>query len=221
MQIKKIMGLFVIVTAISASLTTYAATYDVGNFASSDLAEGKETVLIKRGESTADVTNDSIVYINQAATTFDAQTQFMLKSSAKTQEGLYTVMLGSSTGSVVYDTFYIGMSNTVGDEPMTAISEENGGIAEIEDADGIKTYNIGYTATVSGSFRSVIIKAVVDDEDVYMGRNLETNISGDGSVTLGIQINGVPTKDTIKGVWLSPRTIDGSTAGKAPSVLNE
>ena len=38
-----------------------------------------------------------------------------------------------------------------------------------------------------------------------MGCNLGTVISTEGEAKIGIQINGLPSSDYIKGVWVSPR----------------
>lgn len=81
-------------------------------------------------------------------------------------------------------------------------------------ADGI-TYNVGYKATASGKINSVIIKATENGKTVYMGVNLETSIDTGGAAEIGIQIEGLPSVEYVKGIWLSPRTITENADGTA------
>jgi hypothetical protein len=48
-----------------------------------------------------------------------------------------------------------------------------------------------------------------------MGANIDIEISDEGSAVVGIQINGLPSTDYIKGIWLSPRTITDNSDGTA------
>lgn len=184
-------------------VTSYAATYDSSDrYVTSDIASGKSTVLIIKGNT--EPTDDSIVYINQSDSTFDAQTEFFLKNDAG--EGMYTVSFGDATGNPVREIFYIGVENAQysGDVLMSLIEGDSG---YYEDGD---VYNIGYKATVSiGTYRSVIIKK---SNGSYMGCSLPTVLSGTGIAEIGIQINGVSSLNDISKVWLSTRTINGTTA---------
>lgn len=48
-----------------------------------------------------------------------------------------------------------------------------------------------------------------------MGTNIDIVISDEASVDVGIQINGLPSSDYIKGIWLSPHTITNNEDGTA------
>ena len=119
---------------------------------------------------------------------------------------MYTVAFGTGIGNPVKETFYIGVENAEysGDVEMTLIEGENGYYK-----DG-SVYNIGYKATVPvGAYKSVIIKK---SDGKYMGCSLPTTLSGTGNAEIGIQINGVSSLTDISKVWLSTRTINGTTA---------
>lgn len=200
---------------VFASLTSYAATYDTSNKVSIDIADGKKTVLIYKGDVTDSATRKNIVYIDEAADSFAAQTDFMIKNLAS-PEGLYTVKLKGETGTVVTDSFYIGMAEGEGDVPMALA-----GSAAVTGADGKTTYSVGYTANSAGPIGSFIIK--VSDENgntVYKGSNVGINISGESDVKVGIQINGLPGTDYVKGIWISPRVIENGTLQSAPASGN-
>lgn len=59
---KKLVCLFAAITAMTATITSYAATYETSNYASTDKAVGMETVLIYKGSETPTIEN--IVYVD-------------------------------------------------------------------------------------------------------------------------------------------------------------
>lgn len=218
--------LFAAIAAMTATMTSYAATYETTNKVSTAEADGMQTVMIYKGDETATPSSRNIVCVDQATNTFDAQTKFLLKSSAANDEGLYTVLLGGK--ELKKETFYIGMSEAAGDKPMALITGENG----YKD-NGNSTYNFGYTATLSSSdkkYNSLIIKT---NDGRYMGCANPLNsvtVTGDTTVTIGIQINGVSGEvvngvltPKIAGVWLSPRVIsnDGTVTSSQQSQTAE
>lgn len=202
---------------IFATVTSYAATYETNSSdaslagsVSTPQAADKTTVLIYKGAQTDSATARNIVYIDEVADTFTAETKFLIKSSAAANEGLYTVSLGDGSGTVIYDTFYIGMGEASGDLPMNRIAGAEG-INEITADNGSKSYNIGYTVTVDlDGYKSIIIKT---KSGQYMGLNFPIDgLTGSGNALYGIQINGVATEDGILGVWLSSKEIANGTA---------
>ena len=211
---KSLMGMTIAATMMFAAVTSYAAgSYTPeSNSAVLDNAAGKSTVLIYEGNGTT-VTADKIVYIDQASRAFQASTKFLLK--AKPKDGIYIVKLGSSDGTQTEtETFYIGMSDTAGDKPMTLIPGADGYKVK---SDG--TYDVGYKATLSFGehYNSLIIKT---NDGKYLGCANPLSgvtVTGDTTVDIGIQINGVSGSvdngvltSEIAGVWLSPRTITGN-----------
>lgn len=203
---KKLVCLFAAITAMTATITSYAATYETSNNASTDKAVGMETVLIYKGSETPTIEN--IVYVDQASSPFTAATKFALKADAANNEGLYTVKFGKSDGTNQSDLFYIGMTEIPDtDTKMTFFGSETV-------ADGI-TYNVGYKATASGKINSVIIKATENSKTVYMGVNLKTSIDTGGEAEIGIQIEGLPSVEYVEGIWLSARTITENADGTA------
>ena len=206
---KKIVCLFVATAAMTATMTSYAATYETTNEVSTAVADGMQTVMIYKGDNSVTPSDSNIVYVDQADNTFNAKTKFLIKSSAANAEGLYTVLLGGS--KLKKDTFYIGMSETPGDTKMKSVGSDE------YVTDGNKLYNVGYTAEATGAINSVIIKVTRDNKDVYMGCNLGTAITTKGTATVGIQVNGLPSVDYIKGIWISPRVIsdDGTVTASA------
>lgn len=212
---KHLICMAAVVSIMFASVTSYAATYETSsdpktdNSVSTDKAERMKTVIIYKGDNNVTPANDNIVYVDQADNTFNAQTKFLLKSNAA--DGIYTVLLGGNERKS--DVFYIGMSETPGDTEMTGVGVE----PYVKDEKQL--YKAGYKCDASGTINSLIIKVTRDGKDVYMGCNLGTFISTKGDATIGIQINGLPREDYIKGVWVSPRTIaeNNGELSKAPA----
>lgn len=212
---KHLICMAAVVSIMVASVTSYAATYETSsdpktdNSVSTDKAERMKTVIIYKGDNNVTPANDNIVYVDQADNTFNAQTKFLLKSNAA--DGIYTVLLGGNERKS--DVFYIGMSETLGDTVMDFAGDDAYG----QDESGNQLYNAGYTCTASGTINSLIIKVTRDGKDVYMGCNLGTVISTEGEAKIGIQINGLPRRDYIKGVWVSPRTIVENSGELSPA----
>lgn len=148
----------------------------------------KQTVVVTDASS-------NIVYINQADSQFAASEIFKLKNEIP--EGVYTVKFGGDNVNSDSKTFYIGMTNTSTDielsEPPKGARKDNGNGTE----------NIGYLASVNGTFRTLVIKKSYK----YFGIDLGTTVTGNGT-DVGVQINGVPKADTIQGVWLTTRGIE-------------
>lgn len=202
---KQLICMAAVAAVMLSAVTSYAATYNSDNSVSTSMADGKQTVLIyKADDAQATPTESNIVYVDQANSVFSGETSFLIKDSA--EDGLYKVLFGG--GELKTDLFYIGMSNAVGDIPM----EYAGSMEYGKDSEGKPLYNMGYKANATGSINSLIIKVKKDDQDVYMGCNLGTFISTEGEAEVGIQINGLPSTDYVKGIWLSPRTISDKTA---------
>lgn len=191
-QLICIMAAAAMLAAAPAALASEGVTYDLGKKSVTvDGQDQKKIVLITNSD------ND-IVYVNQADSTFQATDEFLLKNDVT--EGTYTIKLGADSGEAVTIPFTIGMSEASGDVKLTMPTE--GG--EATNSDG-KTKNIGYTANnVSGTYKSVIIQKNGDDK--YYGITLGTVMTLDNAA-VGIQINGVSDTTTISKVWLSQRGI--------------
>lgn len=191
--------LFSAVTSYAESYTTSYIPGDNNNKVISTKVSEKYTVMIIRGENT-DPTDGNIVYVNESdGSPFDASMEFLIKSSPL--EGVYTIMLGGeNSNDKITETFRIGVGEFAGDMPMQLITGEDG---MLTNEDGSTDY--GYTATVTGTYKSVIVKY----DGKYVAINIPTMTSGEGYAKMGIQIN-VPSGKTIEGVWLSQRqtTID-------------
>lgn len=190
-----------------SAATSYAATYDSeGDKVTTASAANKKAVIIVKGGTDTVPTGDNIVYVNQANSTFNAETEFLIKNSDADMDGLYTVMLGGGTVPVK-ETFCIGMSEDAGDLPMTLIPGASG---YTENTDGSKNYGYSATAKAGTVYQSVIVKC----NGVYRGKSIP-NMTNGGEV--GIQINEVKSTDSIEGVWLSTRSISGGTVTAATS----
>lgn len=191
---------------ICATVTAHASnSYDPSNnkLTSTDAAQ-KSTVLIYKGETVS--TSDDIVYVDQSTTAFDASTTFLLK--ANPDGGLYTVKFGGDgETTATSSTFYIGMQEASGDVELTKID----GVDGYAEVDG--KFNIGFKGNVTiADYKSVIIKK---SNGTYLGCDMPIeSLSGDGSIEVGIQINGVESQDAISNVWLSTRTIVDGTLSK-------
>ena len=66
-------------------------------------------------------------------------------------------------------------------------------------------------------FVASFISLISQLKDVYMGCNLGTVISTEGEAKIGIQINGLPSSDYIKGVWVSPRMFAENSGELSPA----
>ena len=210
---KSLICMTAVAAMMFATVTSYASgSYETGNnSASFDAAEGKSTVLIYKGDTDIAPTSDNIVYVNQASGAFSAGTSFMLK--ANPDDGLYTVRFGDSDGIVDTISFYIGTIDISNDVALTMIAGTDG----YKEVDG--KYNIGYTSDsldLSKGYKSIIIQK---SDDSYLGCTIPTTLSGEGTITVGIQINGVAgtlegetLTPEIKGVWLSTRSIETAPA---------
>lgn len=206
---KTLVCMAVICAMMSAATASYAASYNTQeNKVTSTAASDKKAVIIVKGAETTAPADEDIVYVNQADSTFGAKTEFLIKSSPT--EGEYTVMYGGGTGGKTTETFYIGVGDLAGDTPMDFV-----GSSTFTGADGKTTYSMGYTATVNvADYKSVIIKK---SDNTYMGCNIPTTLEGDGTVKIGIQINGAASDSEISGVWISKMAVNGTTASSADS----
>lgn len=194
----------VLAAMLSLTATSYAATYESGdaNKVTTTAADGQKAVIIIKGDASTVPTDENIVYVNQANSTFSGTTDFLIKASPT--EGEYTVMYGGGNGGKTTETFYIGVGAFSGDAAMDKIEGEVGYTMV-----GENNYNIGYTATVDlSSCKSIIIKK---SDGTYMGCEIPTGLEGGGSAKIGIQINGASSLTEISGVWLSSRVFDKNT----------
>lgn len=174
------------------------------------------TVLITKVSDNADqsdpLSSSSIAYVNQAASLFDAQMQFIIKSNPS--YGKYKVVLGSESGDAESTYFYIGIDAIGDDLAMTRLGEK-----QVDDL-----WRVGYVITVTPEVynESESIKVAFDSNSVsnvisvpstvtFGGYNLKeggyptgTVASGSGDIKLAFQINDVPGeyKDSIT-VFLS------------------
>ncbi len=195
--------LTVIAMALLLNTTVYAAVpdgvtdysdsyYAIDNALDIDAADNK-TVIIMKVDSTddAEFEDSDIIYVDYEASGLESASGFMLKNNL--DEGLYKVILDNKTSY-----FEIGTVIKTTDIAMTGND-----IAEYSDADGNKVYKKGFLATVSADdyFNCNSVKLVynqvigawslTDSEPSH-----ETQISGEGEVVLGVQINNIPDKAT-------------------------
>lgn len=205
---KTLVCMAVLCAMMSAATASYAASYNTQeNKVTSTAASDNKAVIIVKGDESTVPADDNIVYVNQTNTSFGATADFLIKSSPA--EGLYTVMYGG-TGSKTTETFYIGVGDLAGDTQMELV-----GSSAFTGTDGKTTYSMGYTATVNvADYKSVIIKK---SDNTYMGCNIPTALEGDGTVKIGIQINGAESASEISGVWISKMVVNGATASSADS----
>ncbi len=204
---KKLLFCIALITMmISSMLPSYAATYtpnvdvDGNGKVVSSKAEGKKTVLITKGTETDAADANNIVYINEADTTFQAATDFLINKTA--DDGLYTIILSGNEESLVKDTFYIGMNYDSGDIKM---------VKRINPEDQIEN-GVRYACSVSGAkeFKTVIIKMGGE----YYGFNAPNGWSVSGtSTSFGVEIKSDNDDDVnqITDVWLSERVLNKDT----------
>lgn len=195
---KILMYITILAVMLFSAVTSYAQDYTTSyipgnNKVISTNVSDKYTVMIIKGAN-ANPTDDNIVYVNESDNSpFNASMEFFIKESPS--EGIYTIMLGGeNSNDMITETFCIGVGGFAGDIPMQLIAGEDGMLKN----EGSTDY--GYTATVTGAYNSVIVKY----DSKYVAINIPTMTSGEGSATMGIQIN-VPSGTTIEGVWLSTR----------------
>lgn len=204
----KIPVICIAVTAMLAVTTAAFAEgdadiYDKTNNSVSDPdAASYKTVLIQNSDNVP-------VYINQAAgSSFGASAEFFLKQSP--QEGTYTIKYGDQSGYAMSKTFVVGVDPANAETKLDSI--EDGGSSVNTDG----SYNAGFVAYVGAEmqYRSVILKQNLDG--VCMGYDIPfaSNISGEGMVKVGVQINNIPKDvyDSGVEVYLSTKSVEEYTA---------
>ena len=167
-----------------------------------------QTVLIAEGKYDGEIEPGKIVYVDQATSTFDAATKFMLKRNSQDKQsvndGVYTIILGSEEQDAIRNTFYVGMTDSTNDVVLTRIPGNDG---ETTNANGTK--NIGYkNDSITGTFTAVVIKT----GDVYYGVKLNADTITVDNASVGIQINGITDDQAANTtVWLTSRSFELQT----------
>ena len=187
--------------ALMCSATAFAseAAYDAdAKSVSTDANVSKyRTVIITK--NVENVSDADIVYVNQANRGFDAGMDFMF--SQDVEAGEYKLTLGGSDDLNVIP-FTIGAETKVEDEAMRYI-----GSLEKDGA-----YSVGFVAEemILSGYNSIKVMVTEDGENKVLGYSLAdllgVSVNGEGAVSFGLQIDGVPsgchTEDVIS-VYLS------------------
>lgn len=186
---KKTIVLAALLAAMSAGTTSFAATeYDSTQKSVSNTEQSSyKTVLISKGNKDDAVTDENIVYVNQADNTFDAATSFLLKSGVT--DGVYTLRFGGSTGECVPKEFAIG----VGIEGYDTKLNEKG---KVINSNG--KYSYGFVTSDSGVSltNNAIILVKIDGDVLAYPMSNNVTLTGGANVKLGVQIDDIENENT-------------------------
>lgn len=189
---KKSLICLAIAAAAMLGTTAFAektATYTDG-IVTSD-ATGVKTVLITDAA-------DDVWYVNQAefGTTLDAVTGFAMKKNAPA--GVYTLSLGYTDvdeTAVAVDKATFEIVDKLPDLPATALTGEG---AVVDNGNG--THNAAFKVenAVLAGYNSLVFTFAEGENSTSMAYPISEldipTISGDGTITLAIQLNNIPDK---------------------------
>lgn len=186
---KKLTVLAALLLAVSAGTKAFASTeYDTSkNSVTNSEQSNYQTMLITKGDGTT-VTADTIVYVDQTATSFDGAMGFLLRQNPA--DDVYTIKFGGS-GNFTTAQFAIGVGIKGYDtelEVKGAPVESNG------------KYSHGFVIPEGGVDFSNggIILVKVDDSVMAYPTDNGLTFSGEGSAMFGVQIDEVEENQTIK-----------------------
>lgn len=223
---KKIMtGLFITAVAFSMTTSTFAAydvkeVYDSTNNAVSGIqtnggvtiTDNKTVVITKEAEldgtSLSSALADRIVYVNQERSGFDAAVKFMLADSP--DEGYYRARFGNVNDTNYEDVYFvIGSASSNGDK-MT-VADEAEAYGKDKDDTSVIYYKKSFTMTTTcdkySTYKS--LKLISEDGTTVIGAVAigdswkKTNFTGEGSLTVGVQVYNIPEQYKGLGVSLS------------------
>lgn len=226
---KIITGLFITAVAFSMTTSTFAAydvkeVYDSTNNSVSGIqtnggvtiTDNKTVVITKEAKldgtsvSATDLAS-KIVYVNQERSGFDAAVKFMLADSP--DEGYYRARFGN-VGDTSYDDVYfvIGTPENSGDKMTVADAAEAYG--RDKDDTSVIYYKKSFTMTTTcdrySTYKS--LKLIGEDGTTVLGAVAigdswkKTNFTGEGSLTVGVQVYNIPEQYKGLGVSLSTET---------------
>ena len=196
---KKIIACISLVFAMSAGVTALAADADYvkdGNSYSGDIPAGYTTVLIEK-DAVGD-TPSEIVYVDQNDDDgLGTTVNFSLKGE-KLADGTYTVKLGGhDTDDLTTKKF------TISSEPVATTPATIMGRVEYENEEGEARYKVGCKATVDLKNAAYVVLDVTNtDTKINNSISFSTNLSGDGSADIAIEIHNVPLNYVINTVGL-------------------
>lgn len=197
-NVKKYLVICTVFLIAAMSTTAFAGTYDTEENNVNLNGTGYKTVLITNNNT------DEIVYVNQAADSFEASANFLLKENPTA--GFYTLMLGG-TDDILIEKFFIG---SVDD----ATKEENGAIELTKKFDAVKetdgTYTLAF-ATESAEDLTGIRSIILKIDEKCLVKEMTTTVMGEA--LFGVKITGVSDTDIDKAtsVYLSPVAFEGGT----------
>ena len=179
-------AIFTVASGFAEANNSYTPNYDPAESRLTVNSDGKSsTAIIYKADSVTDTeySDSDVIYMGQASGGFGASVDFMLKKAPA--DGLYIVSLG---GSGTPDIGYLrigGMSyeNDTAAEPVNRDSyTEN----------GETLYKKGFSLTSNAEYRSL---KLVENGNIIGGVSLDTpHITGEGSITYGIQIYAIPAQ---------------------------
>lgn len=200
---KKLTVLAALILTVSAGTTAFAQTdYDPTNESVKNTDQiNYKTVLITKGDEEEKPTADNIVYMAQAADTFGAATDFLLKYNSadgtSVADGVYTIRLGGgSNGTTTTAQFAVG----VGIEDYDTKLETKG-----DPVVSNGKYSYGFVTPVGGvdfSNGGIIFVKVGDSVMAYPSNNGLT-LTGKVNAMFGVQIDEVDAGQTIE-VYFRP-----------------
>lgn len=179
---KKLTVLAVLLLAMTASGIAFAegitGEYDSQDNGVSTDVSGYSTVIITKG--TSDISEENVVYINQADSAFDGTVQFLLKGESP-DDGKYKITVGGNPNAdTASKVFAIGVGTAAGDVPMDKkayIAAEGTGFI----ANNVKL----------NEFKSILVKTGGKVMQMNICDVLDTIITGEGVVNIGVQLNGL------------------------------
>lgn len=198
---KALISMIAAAVMMLTSITSYAdiiyktgdSSLEITNAAEST----KNTIIIKKDNESGTLTDEDIVYIDEADAGFSGTLTFLLKSNPP--EGKYQIIFGGDDGTTSTKNFYIGMNKDAKDEIMTkSLAKED------EQSNSVR-----YLCSVSGEreFKTVIMK--MNNKNYAFTLNQPWSISAtQGSVMFGVEIvaDSAEEASQIQEVWLSERS---------------
>ena len=190
---KKLITCLALALSVSAGATVFAADYSSSdNSVAEPRAAGYKTVLITKGDSfPATLTDDDIVYADQAATPFDAAASFMLKGETS-EAGTYLITFGNDAGTSTSMTFTVSNEDTT---PADVVFTAAGSAELQEEADGTVLYKKGFSATLDNfeEYKTIKISNGTATGKLRIADYYDTpETTGSGSYIIGIQIYNIP-----------------------------
>ena len=210
---KKLLASLLAASLLAMGTAAFAATYDVDvNGANVPEASGAQTILITVGDKTAaaEITAEDIVYINQSDsdTGFGTAVKFLLKAGVTA--GTYTVRTNTEPNGT---TFTISTAEANGERAMTGLQLENNPKTRAftmpsVKIDEYKSILVTYTNSES---QKLTLKYPFSRIPALSAASLE------GTLSFGLQIDGVPEAVTDMTVSLSKEDVTKNTSTETPA----